>query len=368
MRFTSTLVALAMMLATFSSVDAQPSRGGGGGGGDRGSFGGRSGSFGGGGDRGSFGGRGGTFAQGGPGGGMTRLDANGDGRIDAKELDQMPEGFRNMMESRGMKLQAGLSVDEFRNNMRSQFERMRQEGEREREREQRSATPEQRPSVNRAEYKPSVSFRPREKERMTIDLPAKYSDLDTDFDGQIGLYEWIVARRDELEVFDSIDYDEDGILTPRELEYFDDGEVEHEQILASLTERYKRPRVMIVGGPSATGSSRGGGETRNLSKEVKEKHTAFATKMAFPYIDQNKDGKITMEELQRDEKTKRVIGMFEKANIKIEPMTQAQFSERYVQAMDHFAGMKKGDDRGGEKGGGRGGDSGGGGREGRGRR
>ena len=345
MRIVSFLVAVSVLLCCVEQSAAQPGRGDRSGGG-RGGFGG---------DRGGYGSRGGgAFGGGGPGGGppgggTSRIDTNGNGRIDQEEIDRIPEGFRSMMESRGMRLQAGTSVDDFRNRMRSQFEQMRQEREREESQYRSQAQQQQqRPTGNRTEYKPSSSFRPREKERMTIDLPAKYTELDTDFDGQVGLYEWIVAKRDELELFDAIDIDKDGILTPRELDEHDNAVSSPEQILASLSERYKRPRVTIIGGPSATGFTRGSSETKNLSKEVKEQHTSFASKQAFPYIDANKDGRITLDELQRDEKTKRVIGMFEKANIKVEPMSQAEFTQRYVQAMDHFAGLKaKGGDGGG---------------------
>ncbi len=358
MRFASLLVTVSVLLVFVDQSAAQPGRGGrGADAGQRGGFGSGGGDRGGsGGDRGGYGARGGGALGGGgpggggpPGGGMSRLDANGNGRIDQDEIDKIPEGFRSMMESRGMRLQPGTSVDDFRNRMRSQFEQMRQEREREESQYRPQAQQQQqRPTGNRTEYKPSSSFRPPEKERMTIDLPANYTDLDTDFDGQVGLYEWIVAKRDELELFDAIDIDKDGILTPRELDEHDNAVTSPEQILASLSERYKRPRVTIIGGPSATGLNRGGSETKNLSKEVKEQHTSFASKQAFPYIDTNKDGRITLDELQRDEKTKRVIGMFEKANIKVEPMSQAEFTQRYVQAMDHFAGLKaKGSDGGG---------------------
>ena len=176
---------------------------------------------------------------------------------------------------------------------------------------------------------------------MTVDLPPAYTDLDTDFDGQVGLYEWIVARRNELDLFDSIDGDADGILTPREFIVHDELGEKAEQILTSFKEKYERPRVTIVGGPMATSGAKGSTKTKYLSEEVKERHAGFATKMAFPYIDQNKDGKITVEEMKRDDKTRRVIGMFEKANIKVETMTQQQFTERYVQAMDTFEGMKQ---------------------------
>ena len=189
---------------------------------------------------------------------------------------------------------------------------------------------------------------------MTVDLPPAYTDLDTDFDGQVGLYEWIVARRNELDLFESIDGDADGILTPREFIVHDELGSDGDAILTSFKEKYERPRVTIVGGPMATSSGKGSTKTKYLSEEVKERHAGFATKMAFPYIDQNKDGKITVEEMKRDEKTRRVIGMFEKANIKVETMTQQEFTQRYVQAMDTFEGMKqKGGDGGREEGRGR---------------
>ncbi|GAB5444819.1 MAG: hypothetical protein Fues2KO_51680 [Fuerstiella sp.] len=268
------------------------------------------------------------------------MDVNGDGRIDQSEIDRMPEGFRNFMESRGIQLKAGLSVEEFRNNMRSQFSRMRErEGGYERPTPE-SAAPRVSTS-NRAEYKPVEPYRPREKERMTVDLPPQYSELDTDFDGQIGLYEWIVARRDDLELFDTIDYDADGLLTPRELLEHDTAAADAGGQLTALVEKYKRPRMVIVGGPNAT-SGKGAVQTKHLSDDVRQKHESFAAERAFPYIDTNKDGRVSLEELKRDDKTRRVIGMFEKANIKVEPMSREQFTARYIQAMDYFAGQKSG--------------------------
>lgn len=321
MRIATFLIAVVVSHAAFS----QPP----------GNFGGRP-SFGGGpsfGPRSGFGG--------GPQSGRSRMDVNGDGRIDQSEIDRMPEGFRNFIESRGIRLKAGVSVDEFRNNMRVQFERMRErEGSYE-------ARPSEAPRVstsNRSEYKPVEPYRPREKERMTVDLPPQYSELDTDFDGQVGLYEWIVARRDDLELFDRIDSDQDGLLTPRELLEHDSAALEAEARLTAMVERYKRPRVVIVGGPNAT-SGAGSVKTKHLSDDVRKKHESFAAERAFPYIDANKDGRISMEELKRDDKTRRVIGMLEKANIKVEPMSREQFTARYIQAMDHFAGQKGGEDR-----------------------
>lgn len=52
------------------------------------------------------------------------------------------------------------------------------------------------------------------RERVTRNLPADYSVLDTDGDGQIGYYEWPRSERNE---FFRLDRNEDGFVTPREL-------------------------------------------------------------------------------------------------------------------------------------------------------
>lgn len=285
---------------------------------------------------GDFRGPGGTPSGGGPGG---WLDSNRDGRIDADEMRRMPEGLRNAMEARGVRIRPGLSVEEFGQSMRSQFERAREEEERRYRESEQSG--DQRPPesvTNRAKYQPSTPFRPREKERMTIDLPSEYRDLDTDFDGQVGLYEWLVARRDDLLLFDEIDGDLDGLLTPKELQFYNSVTKSGEPQVVSFAEKYKRPRVVIVGGSGVRTIRRGGKSF--LSDEDREKQTNFASKMAFPYVDVNKDGKISMEELQRDEKTKRIIPLFEKAGIRVEPMTREQFTERWIEAQEFYAEQK----------------------------
>ncbi|MEQ9407642.1 MAG: hypothetical protein RIK87_07930 [Fuerstiella sp.] len=75
--------------------------------------------------------------------------------------------------------------------------------------------------VNRAAYSPVQPFRKQDGKRLTVDLPPKYSEFDTDFDGQIALYEWMVARRADMLLFDRMDLDGDGLLTPRELAAYD---------------------------------------------------------------------------------------------------------------------------------------------------
>lgn len=364
MKTIATTLVLALLLAFQPTADAQR----GGDRGDRGGFGGRGGGEEGGRSRGGFGGgqtRGG-FGGGPPGGGRPTMDANGDGRIDQSELDRMPPQFKQMMEARGIKLQAGVSVDEFRNNMREQFMRAREEG---------GSPFGQRPSPasenasagNRTAYKPSAPFRARDKERMTIDLPPKWSELDTDFDGQVALYEWMTARRDELDLFDEIDSDFDGLLTPRELKDYDDVASSGEQMLAKMAEKYARPRLTIVSANGATTiGGKGSAAIANMSKEEQQKHQETA-KRYFPMMDKDKDGKISMEEFDA---SRRIRPMFEKAGIKVEAMSAEQFTQRYTQAIAFFQSQKgaggdtsgRGGDFGGRGGFGRGGDTGGRGR------
>ena len=293
-----------------------------------------------GGDRGRSGGRSGGERGGPPGGFGSRLDQNGDGRIDQDELNNIPEGFRQAMQSRGVRLRPGLTVEEFSNSMRQQFERSRGEGGRPVEERRPEGRPDERSAGNRSQYRPPAPFRPRQKERLTVDLPPKYNELDTDYDGQVGLYEWITARREDLQQFDDIDVDSDGVLTPHELMLYDNASASRRPTHVS----FKRDRVTIIGGPLATSTTRRTSErsTRSrLSEEVREKHADFANTRAFPYLDVNKDGRITMEELHRDEKTKRVIQTLEKAEIRVEAMSQKEFADRWVEAQEVFARRKE---------------------------
>ena len=283
---------------------------GGPGGGGRGGFG--SPEAGGRGGFGAFGNTGRSGFGGPPGGGESRsrldtmMDPNGDGRIDQSELDRIPPGLRQAMEARGLPMKAGTTMEEFRAGPR------RDES-----------------STNRNAYSPAAPFRPRSKERITVDLPPKYSELDIDYDGQIGLYEWITARRESLDQFDQIDIDVDGILTPRELQEFDVITASGEPKVVT----YKRERLTIVGGSS---SGKNGRDTRpgssndgKMSKEDQERHVATAQKY-FGYLDKNKDGQIADDEW---EGSRRLRPMFENADIKIKSMSAEEFSKSYVKAV-----------------------------------
>jgi hypothetical protein len=56
-------------------------------------------------------------------------------------------------------------------------------------------------------------------------LPAWFAELDKDKDGQIGLYEWLGAKK-PLSEFKAMDRNQDGFLTPDEVLFFINGGVE----------------------------------------------------------------------------------------------------------------------------------------------
>jgi hypothetical protein len=120
--------------------------------------------------------------------------------------------------------------------------RQRFENER-REQERRNDDSSDNGRANRST--PPPAFKPRDRERITVDLPENYAEVDSDLDGQIGLYEWIVARRNDLELFDEIDGNADGLLTPRELSAWD--KLKDDAGKTSLTVT-KRERLLIVAG------------------------------------------------------------------------------------------------------------------------
>jgi len=251
------------------------------------------------------------------------LDVNGDGRIDQQEIQQMPEGLRQMMESRGVKLKPGQTVDEFRNNIREQFTKMREQGV------NPFAPPGSSSSGNRSAYAPPAPFRPRTRDPLTKPLPDKYTELDTDTDGQVALYEWLKMRRDELDQFDLMDSNKDGYLTPRELHSFDEATSKSEPQVVS----YKRERLTIVGGgrtsSGTSGSSLSKKESKAGAKEAKAEHETRG-KMYAGYMDRNKNGKIDIEEW---ENSRRIKPMFEQAGVKIEAMSVDEFTKRYAKVM-----------------------------------
>ena len=260
------------------------------------------------------------------------MDRNGNGRIDADEIQSMPPQFQEMLKSRGVQLRPGMSVDDMRNTMRSAFDRGRDEGGDRRE-DFRSrfggGNDDRNTDQRRTENRGPEIFRPSKKERVTVDLPPKYAEVDTDFDGQIGLYEWMISQRSRLDEFDAIDSNRDGLLTPRELQSFDTASSSTGESIATS---YKRERLVIVGGGSNVRSrggdprgGRDGGEQRS-PEEIKER-----ADRTFGYLDRDRDGRISEEEWSR---SRRTSGEFQAAGIRLTSMSKDDFAKAYAKAQE----------------------------------
>ena len=262
------------------------------------------------------------------------MDSNGNGKVDQEEIDRMPSFVRDMMKARGVELKAGMSLDDMRNSFRSSFN------------PGNNGQPGGQPNdPNRNGGSGGVALTPykmKPKKPLTITLPPAYSEVDTDFDGQIAMHEWMLTRRVDLEKFDSMDIDSDGYLIPEELAIAEAAAADQTAV-ASTT----RKRLLIVnatpskakatsnngqpanGQPGTTppngpdGNSRsgwGGGDPASMASE------------SFRRLDGNGDSFIDTNEWQGSRRTR---GMFEQAGIRLERMSLEQFSQHYVRLMSN---------------------------------
>ena len=139
------------------------------------------------------------------------MDTNGNGMIDQEEIDRMPSFVRDMMKSRGIELKPGMSADDMRNSFRA--------GGGENNGWPGGPNNGGNGNSNPENVKPPLKpYKMKEKPPIIQALPPAYSEVDADFDGQLGLDEWMLARRVALEQFDALDTDHDGFLIPEELQ------------------------------------------------------------------------------------------------------------------------------------------------------
>jgi len=255
---------------------------------------------------------------------MSRLDANQNGRVDQEEIDRIPERVREMMKARGFELNSGESVDEVRDRMRRRYEEARRRWDGGADRREDSSD-----SGRDNRSTPPPAFKPRDRERMTVDLPTTYSEVDTDLDGQIGLYEWIVARRTDLALFDKIDRNQDSLLTPRELVVW---EASQKKSAETARTGFQRERLVIVGSTATTASEKtsqgqdGKSEGSQRRDKRQERMQSFATS-SFGRLDSNGDGRISMDEWDGSRRTR---SWFERSGIEIKAMSEKEFTQTYT--------------------------------------
>lgn len=261
------------------------------------------------------------------------MDSNGNGKIDQDELDRMPSFVRDMMASRGLQLKAGMSVDDVRNTMRAGF----------------SGSPPGQPGQpgqpgdpNAARPKQLTPYKMKPKAPITLTLPPAYAEVDTDFDGQLGMHEWMMTRRADLDMFDLMDTDFDGYLTPEELQAAEAAAAAGQQVASTDTRR----RLTIVSATPARGTrssnpqdSRNNGGDRGDRSSSSSNRPAWGsgspggeTAMApqyFSRLDTDGNGTVDTNEWQQ---SRRVRGMFEQAGIPIGNMNLQQFTQNLEKA------------------------------------
>lgn len=313
-----------------------PSGGGPGGGFGGGSFGPPSGFGGGGGfGGGSFGPPGGFGGGGESRGGRfgSMMDSNGNGKIDQEEIDRIPSFIRDRMKERGMDLKAGMSLDDMQNGFRSSMAggAPGQPGQ-----------PNQPGNTNNGQpaVKALTPYKMKPKEKLTVALPQSFVEYDTDYDGQIGLYEWMMTRRNDLDQFDVIDTDYDGILIPDELVAYESGQASQQVAAASPQAKLR----IVTGVPSrAKSSATQPGQPGNSGDQNGRGNNPWGgggseVAMApqyFERLDGNRDGFVDPDEWQQ---SRRVRGMFEQAGIKLERMNLQQFTDNLAKVSSNTGG------------------------------
>ncbi len=198
------------------------------------------------------------------------LDRDNDGRLNSDEFRRIDGRFRERLEQAGVNSDSNLDVKGFVGAMQKVDEIRRKERE-------------------EGGDKGSSSSKPKPKARITVDLPANYTAIDVDGDGQIGLYEW---ERSKFAEFNELDRNGDGFLTPKEL-------------VAAAAGKGKptTPTVTVVNPTAVAAPARATVTVKPAAPAVavvatppeEDKETKQA-KTFFKGLDDDDDGKITAEE------------------------------------------------------------------------
>jgi Ca2+-binding EF-hand superfamily protein len=148
-----------------------------------------------------------------------RSDQNNDGLLSANE---MPENLRSVWEKFDLNKDGAIDLNEFKGFMRSQFQQNQSPKPVDPQQpvQMQLPIPDTGSASNEDDRRPTV-YRAG---KLPKDIPAWFDQLDTDRDGQIGLYEWVNGNR-SVDEFRQIDRNEDGFITIDEVMIYVRGNV-----------------------------------------------------------------------------------------------------------------------------------------------
>lgn len=155
-------------------------------------------------------------------------------------------------------------------------------------------------------------------------LPAQYSARDVNKDGQIGMYEW---SKTDLSTFIRLDTNRDGFLVPAELAA--PGSTAQPAVAGSSAVIVPRssggftPPAAMNGRPM-TSVPTAAAAVNAPPADLK----TVAAESAFDYLDKDKDGALSQEELERSRNARK---LFTDAKLEIQyPFPKQKFVENYV--------------------------------------
>jgi hypothetical protein len=177
------------------------------------------------------------------------------------------------------------------------------------------------------------SFQGTASVSLLLTIPSSYSEGDIDGDGQIGMYEWKKWKKSALKQFLQLDRNDDGFLTPQELQYTPPASSSSSG--SSLTTTTPAASSSSLGTRTSRRSSTASSPTTTstttaaviLPTVSTDEHKAKAVKY-FDYMDADKSGSIEPAEWIKGRSVKPV---FEAAKVDItKPLTKDQFIAGYA--------------------------------------
>lgn len=263
------------------------------------------------------------------------MDRNKNGTLDPEEMQRMPGTYREVW-SKHVNLSKPLSKDKFLQYAPKIFEESRRRREEEyrrrKEDEKRRESDRDRGRGNddrsRESSKPSTTRQRRQPIRITVDMPEKYTENDTNVDGQVSMKEWRETNRGTLSEFAAVDVNGDGFLTPAELVQAENPKPESS---ASQPTVSSRPTFASSRSSPVMSKKEYKAANKALKKEVSVSDNSAGAKEGayyFGLMDRNRDGNIDANEWSR---SKRIRPFFEQAGADLKnPMPKDDFVRIYV--------------------------------------